>query len=133
MRPFSTMTAVARLSVPMVAGALLAVSFLASHVSADPAADLKPALGATIVSTHPDGRKARLSLNRDGTFTAEGRAGNRSSGVWKLKGDRLCLTQRKPMAIPLSYCHAFPHEAVGKPWPDIAVNGDHVVNEIVPR
>ena len=113
------------------AAAIAVILFSASFAVADPAADLKPALGNTIVSTHPDGRKARLWLKPDGTFSAEGRAGNRSSGVWKLKGDKLCLTERKPMAIPLAYCRVFPRETVGKPWPDIAVNGDHVTNEIV--
>ena len=112
---------------------LLGLFFWVTSATADPAADLAPALGATIVSTHPDGRKARLSLNRDGTFTAQGRAGNPSSGVWKLKGDRLCLTQRRPIAIPFSYCHTIPHRIADGPWRDVAVNGDPVSNEIVPR
>jgi hypothetical protein len=93
---------------------------------------LAPAFGATIVSTHPDGRKARLWLHPDGTYAAESRAGKRSGGVWKLKGDKLCFRQRRPIWIPFTYCKAVQPEAVGQPWRDVAVNGDKVTNEIVP-
>ena len=92
---------------------------------------LAPAFGNTIVSTHPDGRQARLWLSADHTFRAQGRGGNRSSGVWRVRGNRLCLTQRRPISIPFSYCHAFPHVTVGQDWNDTASNGDHVVNRIV--
>lgn len=116
-------------------GLVFAIAAMASVSAAAPASDsasrLAPALGNTIVSTHPDGRKARLWLSAGGTYQAQGRAGERSGGTWKLKGDRLCLTQRRPVAIPIPYCKSFPAEQVGKPWRDIAVNGDHVVNEIV--
>jgi len=92
---------------------------------------LKPALGNTIVSTHPDGRKARLWLDAAGGYRAQGRAGERSAGVWKIKDEKLCLSQRRPLPIPFSYCKAIPDERVGKPWRDKAVNGDMVMNEIV--
>lgn len=92
---------------------------------------LGPAFGNTIVSTHPDGREARLWLDADQSFRAQGRAGNRSSGVWRVRGNRLCLTQRRPISIPFSYCHAFPRVAVGQIWNDTASNGDRVVNRIV--
>ncbi len=84
------------------------------------------------MSTHPDGRKAKLWLEKDGRYVAQSRAGKRSGGVWKVKGEKLCLTQRQPMSIPFSYCKAVPNESVGKPWRDKAVNGDLVTNEILP-
>ena len=61
----------------------------------------------------------------------QGRAGERSAGVWKIKDEKLCLSQRRPLPIPFSYCKAIPDERVGKPWRDKAVNGDMVMNEIV--
>lgn len=92
---------------------------------------LAPAFGNIIVSTHPDGRHASLWLSADHTFRAQGRGGNRSSGVWRARGHRLCLTQRRPISIPFAYCHAFPEVEVGESWNDTASNGDHVVNRIV--
>ena len=117
----------------LTVGAALSMLTLAGVARADDAsARIAPAIGNTLVSTHPDGRKAKLWLEKDGRYAAESRAGKRSGGVWKLKGEKLCLTQRQPMSIPFSYCKAVPNEALGKPWRDKAVNGDLVTNEIVP-
>lgn len=109
----------------------LAVGSLAGVAAAEPATGLEPAFGNTIVSTHPDGRQAKLWLNADHTFQAQGRAGNRSSGVWRVRGRRLCLTQRQPVSIPFSYCHTYPRVTLGARWRDRAVNGDAVVNAVV--
>ena len=109
----------------------VAITFTAGPVLADPPSGLEPAFGNTIVSTHPDGRQARLWLNADHSFQAQGRAGNRSEGVWRVRGGRLCLTQRRPISIPFSYCHAYPRVSLGARWNDTAVNGDHVVNQVV--
>ena len=100
--------------------------------AADPAERLRPALDATIVSTHPDGRKARLWLRPDGRYSAEGRTGQRSGGVWAVKGEKLCLRQRRPVAMPFSYCKVVPSVALGTPWRDKAVTGETVTNEVVP-
>lgn len=108
---------------------IVVLSVTAGAAGAGP---LDPAIGNTIVSTHPDGRKARLWLGRDGAYEAEGRAGQKSGGVWSLKGDRLCLRQRHPIAIPFSYCKPIPSVTVGQSWRDKAVNGEQVTNEIVP-
>jgi hypothetical protein len=116
----------------MVCALALAGASLAPAWAADAARTLEPALGRTIVSTHPDGRKARLWLSRDGSYAAEGRAGQRSGGHWTLMGDKLCLTQSRPIPIPFSYCKPVPPVEVGKPWRDVAVNGDSVTNEVVP-
>jgi hypothetical protein len=111
--------------------ALLLVFSAAAAPSGDATARLAPAIGNAIVSTHPDGRKAKLWLRRDGTYAAEGRAGERSGCAWKVKDQKLCLSQRSPFPIPIAYCKPIPAEAVGKPWRDKAVNGDQVTNEIV--
>jgi hypothetical protein len=117
------------------ASAGLAFILLATSAHADADGDalsrLAPAFGNTIVSTHPDGRKARLWLEADGSYTAEGRAGNRASGTWKLKGDKLCLREHRPFPTPFPYCKSIQAEDVGKPWRDKAVNGEPVTNEIV--
>ena len=94
-------------------------------------AGLAPAFGNTIVSVHPDGRRARLWLNRDGTYSAQGRKGQRSGGVWRLKGVKVCLSQRRPIALPLHHCKALPHVRVGAAWSDIAVNGERVQNRLL--
>jgi len=116
-----------RLSTALAAALLIAgASSAVAQVSG-----LEPAFGNTIVSTHPDGRQARLWLSADHTFRAQGRRGNRSSGVWRVRGERLCLTQRRPIPIPIPYCHRFPRLSVGDRWNDTASNGDAVVNQIV--
>lgn len=109
--------------------ALLVAVLLAA---APPEAALEPAFGAAIVSTHPDGRKARLWLRRDHSYAAQGRKGERSSGTWRLsKAGKLCLKQKRPLSIPLAYCRQPPAARVGRPWKDTAFNGEPVVNEIV--
>ncbi|HVY33189.1 MAG TPA: hypothetical protein VG960_02090 [Caulobacteraceae bacterium] len=121
-------------AIPHAAGCALVLALVSSAPGwgAEPASSLEAAFGNTIVSTHPDGRKARLWLRRDGGYDAQGRAGERSGGVWTVKGEKLCLTQRRPWPIPFSYCKPIPPVAVGKPWRDKAVNGDPVTNEVLP-
>lgn len=104
----------------------LALLLAATPAAAITEADLRPAFGNTIVSTHPDGRKAKLWLNADHTFTAQGRKGNRERGTWRVKNGKLCLKQTL-----LSYCKAFPTVRVGQTWRDRAVNGEMVSNELV--
>jgi len=45
----------------------------------------------TIVSTYPDGRKAELWMNPDGSFTSMGRRHDRHAGHWSVKGDKVCF------------------------------------------
>jgi hypothetical protein len=84
------------------------------------------AFGNTIVSTYPDGRQAQLWLHADGSYTAEGRRGDRSAGHWKLKGDKVCLKQSKPHSFPFSYCAAAPPGGVGVSWSGKAVTGEAI-------
>ena len=99
----------------------------------EPAAapDLSPAFGNTIVSTHPDGRKARLFIHADHTYAAQSRAGSRSGGTWTIKGQKLCLSQKQPHPGLFTFCKTVPPVALGHPWSDTAVTGERVTNEVV--
>ncbi len=115
-----------RLVVLAIAACMLAPAALAAG-----AADLRPAFSNTIVSTYPDGRKARLWLNSDGTYRAQGRRGKPSSGKWTVKGEKLCLKQQKPMAGPFSYCTPVKSGGVGTSWIGKAVTGERIRIELV--
>ncbi|HTK35907.1 MAG TPA: hypothetical protein VL358_11560 [Caulobacteraceae bacterium] len=118
--------------------ALLAVSFGAVAVlctAADKPAPTNPGLAkafrGTVVSTYPDGRQAELWLNPDGSYTAEGRRHDRSSGHWKLKDDdRICLRQSQPPTLPFSYCTSVPDGGAGG-WSAKAVTGEKIQVRIV--
>lgn len=119
------------LPVRCAALAAAAVSLCPAAAGASTLADIAPAFGNTIVSTHPDGRKAKLWLDRAGTYRAQGRKGQTSGGVWAVKEGKLCLKQKRPVPIPLSYCAAIRHVRVGAAWADKAANGDRVTNQLV--
>ncbi|WP_421934837.1 hypothetical protein [Phenylobacterium sp.] len=89
---------------------------------------LARAFGNTVVSTYPDGRTGLLWLKRDGTYDAKGRHRTPSSGKWTLRGDRVCLKQAKPRAVPFSYCTALPS---GERWRAKAVTGEPITVRIV--
>ena len=87
---------------------------------------LEQTFGSTIVSTYPDGRQAELWLKRDGSYTAEGRRHDRSSGSWQVKGDKLCLKQHAPFPAPFSYCTGVPEGGLDKPWGVKAYTGEQI-------
>ncbi len=95
------------------------------------APDISPAIGATIVSTHPDGRQAKLMLKANHSYDAVGRKGQRSSGTWKLKNGKVCLSQTAPYAGPFPICKVIPPVDAGQPWKDKAFNGEPVTNRIL--
>ena len=92
---------------------------------------LDPAFKNTIVSTYPDGRQAKLWLDKDGSYTAEGRRHDRSNGYWTLKGAKICLRQSKPPTLPFSYCTALPSGGVGAAWSAKAVTGEPIKVKLV--
>ncbi len=93
--------------------------------------ELAVAFKSTVVSTYPDGRTARLWLSSDGSYTAEGRRKDRSSGHWKIKGDQICLKQSDPATVPISYCTAVPSGGVGSTWSAKSVFGDPLTVTLV--
>jgi hypothetical protein len=105
---------------------VLAALSVAAPALADPR--LKPAFSGTIVSTYPDGRTANLWLNADGTYKAEGRRRKPSSGTWSIKGEKICLKQRKPFPGPFSHCEALPS---GEQWSSKAVTGEPIKVKLV--
>ncbi|RYF94901.1 MAG: hypothetical protein EON95_03575 [Caulobacteraceae bacterium] len=102
---------------------------LALMLAASP--DISAAIGATIVSTHPDGRQATLRLKADHSYSAVGRKGQRSGGSWTLKAGKLCLSQKAPYPGPFPVCKPIPAVKAGETWKDTAFNGDKVTNRIV--
>lgn len=92
---------------------------------------MRQAFGSTIVSTYPDGRQAELWLRRDGSYTAEGRRRDPSSGRWQVKADKLCLKQQKPFAAPFSYCVPVPAAGIDKPWTGKAFTGEQIRIKLV--
>jgi hypothetical protein len=93
--------------------------------------DVSVAFGNTVVSVYSDGRKAKLWLAADGSYTAKGRRNLPSSGVWSLKGEKICLKQRKPQAVPFSYCTTAPEGGVGVSWKAKAVTGEPITVSVV--
>lgn len=108
----------------------LAAAFILAGPAAAQAA-LEPAFKNTIVSTYPDGRTAKLWLNKDGTYRAEGRRGKPSSGRWSVKGEKVCLKQSKPFAGPFSYCTPIRSGGVGTSWAAKAVTGEPIKVTVV--
>lgn len=82
------------------------------------------------VTTYPDGRFARLWLDRDGGYRAEGRRKDASSGRWSVKGTRTCFRQSRPIPVPISVCAAMPDQ-LGKRWTTRAVTGETVRVQLV--
>ena len=89
------------------------------------------AFGNTIVSTYPDGRTAELWLKRDGTYTAEGRRHDPSRGHWRIKGNRLCLTQVRPIPSLFSFCTPIPSTGMNQAWAAKAVTGERITVRLV--
>lgn len=83
---------------------------------------LEPAFGGTIVSVYDDGRKGHLNLSPDGSYKYRGRRGSPSDGIWKVKGETICLYQKHPIGMG-HYCTPIPH---GKSWRTKAVGGEMV-------
>jgi hypothetical protein len=111
---------------PIARTAVAAFALLASLGVAHAASpSLNRAFGNTIESTYPDGRQAELWLAPDGSYRAEGRRGDESSGTWRLRGERMCLSQHRPFPSPFSYCTPVP-SSMEHGWSARAVTGEHI-------
>jgi hypothetical protein len=125
----------ARASVPhaLIAAAIATVFVVLPVESprAATAADISPAFGNTLLSTYPDGRKARLWLNKDGTYNGKGRRGGPSSGRWAIKGEKLCLSQMKPVKAPFAFCTPVNRGGVGASWSAKAPTGEKITVTVV--
>ena len=114
--------------------ALISMAATAAHAADVGVQTLAPAFSGTIISTYPDGRIAKLWLNRDGTFSAEGRRHELQGGRWRIKAHSVCLSQLKPVPIPfLSYCSPIPDTGVDASWSGKAVTGEPITIHLVPN
>jgi hypothetical protein len=108
---------------------IVLIPLLVMTAAASPPPVIQKAFGNTIVSTYPDKRTAKLWLEPSGSYTAMGRRGDRSSGSWKVEGDKLCLKQAHPWAPPFyRYCTPIPSQ---ERWTAKAVTGETIQVRLV--
>jgi hypothetical protein len=122
-----------RLKVLIAASALtlLAAGDATVAAAASGGGGVQAAFGNTVVSTYPDGRTAMLWLKPGGVYEAVGRRRTPSSGTWTVKGDKVCLKQKKPRSAPFAYCTALPNGGVGASWTGKAVTGEKIKIKLV--
>jgi len=113
----------------LAVGAMTAATVLLA--GAAQASPVDAAFGNTILSTYPDGRTGELWLRPDGSYTAEGRKGDPSSGHWSTKGEKLCLKQSKPMSSLIAFCTAVPANGLRDGWTSKAVTGETIKVKLV--
>ncbi|MBP7704805.1 MAG: hypothetical protein KA105_05910 [Caulobacter sp.] len=116
------------MSAAMFAGASLLIAVLAPS----PTEVLGPAFANTITSLYPDGKTTKLWLNSNGSYDALRANGQRTGGSWALKGDKLCMTQKRPIYVPLAFCTAIPSMkgGVGASWMAKGLKGEPVRHTI---
>jgi len=102
------------MSAQLIAGGVL-VALLAAAPTPDV---LDPAFSNTIVSVYPDGKTTRLWLHPNGAYDAQRANGQRTGGVWEIKGQKVCMTQKRPFYVPIAFCTGIPPEGrgVGASW-----------------
>ena len=111
--------------------ALAGLSAAAVLAGAAQASPVDAAFGNTILSTYPDGRTAEIWLHPDGSYTAEGRRGDPSSGHWSTRGSKLCLKQSHPMPSFMSFCTAVPENGLRDGWTSKAITGEKIQVRLV--
>lgn len=95
---------------------------LLSAAARPPALD--KAFSSTIISTYPDGRTARLWMRPGGAYTSMGRRGDRHSGHWSMRGDKVCF--RRGL---FGYCTPMPTETA---FTTRAITGETIKVRLVP-
>ena len=110
---------------------MLTLLLMLAQAASGPTAGLEPAFRNTIVSTYPDGRTARLWLEPGGTYRGQGRRGGATSGRWVIDGANICMTQRRPLPLPIRYCTPVMRGDVGARWTAKAVTGETITVQLV--
>lgn len=117
----------------MSASTMITAAAIAIMAASLPGQDvLQPAFNNTIVSTYPNGLQTRLWLNPDGSYDATRANGQRTQGVWQMKDGKVCMTQKKPFYVPLSFCTPIPPKGgVGTSWKARGLKGEPVVHTLI--
>lgn len=115
----------------LVLGAMVAAVIAATAPMPPPLTALEPVFGNTIVTTYPNGKVTRTWLHRDGTYEALRANGDHTAGVWKVKGGQVCITQKKPVHVPLAFCTPIVPGAIGVSWSAKGLLGEPVRNTLV--
>ena len=110
---------------------MLALLLVLAQAAPSTPALLDAAFRNTIVSTYPDGRTARLWLEPGGAYRGQGRRGGTTSGRWVVDGANICMTQRRPIPLPVRYCTPVVRGEVGSHWTAKAVTGETITVQIV--
>lgn len=112
----------------MSAGVLSAAAMGIALLATSPMDILEPAFRNTIVSVYPDGKSTKLWLDRNGVYRAIRANGQHTEGEWKIKNGKVCMTQKKPFFVPLSFCTDLPpgSGAVGASWMAKGLKGEPV-------
>jgi hypothetical protein len=104
--------------------ALLFVAALAAPSGGGDASPLAAAFGNTVLSTYPDGETAMLYLNKDGSYTGQGRHAEFVDGRWSLRPSKVCFRQSRPFPVPFAICRPLVTPAIGDVWTAKAVTGE---------
>jgi hypothetical protein len=111
--------------------ALSAPGALAADAPSGEAA-VQKAVGATIVETYGDGRRAEIWLKADHTYTGEGRRRDMSSGTWSVEADKLCFKQSHPFVFGARFCTPIPAVGLGQPWQAKSATGEAIKVKVEP-
>jgi hypothetical protein len=107
----------------LIGGLVLLSAAPQAALAAPPA--LERAFTSTVVTTYSDGRQQKLWMNRDGTYTSQGRRGGRYRGHWNVSGDRVCF--RRSLG---RFCTTLPNS--GTAFTTRAANGETVQVRLAP-
>jgi opacity protein-like surface antigen len=116
-----------------LAAALIATTLPAAAAqAAEPAKQVKPAFGNTVLSIYPDGRSQKIWMHPDGTWEGQSRRGTPLAGSWNVKDGKVCMKQSKPPTLPLAYCTPFPENTyVGVSWTSKDMSGTPIQLKVV--
>lgn len=100
----------------VLSAAICGVALLAGPGGAA-AEDMSAAFGNTIVSTYADGGTVSHFFEPNGAYRARWSDGRELTGRWNVQDGRVCLSQIRPMLIPIGrFCTDFVSADIGETW-----------------
>lgn len=114
-------------------GVVLALAAgVAAAAASEPAQQVKPAFGNTVLSIYPDGRSQKIWMRPDGSWEGQSRRGTPLAGRWNVKGGKVCMKQSKPPTLPVAFCTTFPdNPSVGVSWASKDMSGTPIQIKVV--